>query len=90
MVYNSNCKSILGNEILKRRAKNNMKSFLTLKEFLLKHKWSYAFGIIWLLIVDFIQLLVPQILRNLTNDFQNNLLDPAGIKIGRASCRERV
>ena len=79
MVYNSNCKSILSNEILKRRAKDNMKSFLTLKEFLLKHKWSYAFGIIWLLIVDFIQLLVPQILRNLTNDFQNNLLDPAGI-----------
>lgn len=52
-----------------------MKSFFTLKEFVVKHKWSYIFGIIWLLIVDFIQLLVPQIFRNLTNDFQNNLLD---------------
>lgn len=56
-----------------------MKSFFTLKEFVIKHKWSYVFGILWLLIVDFIQLLVPQILRNLTNDFQNNQLDSSSI-----------
>lgn len=56
-----------------------MKSFFTLKEFVIKHKWSYVFGILWLLVVDFIQLLVPQILRNLTNDFQNNQLDSSSI-----------
>lgn len=56
-----------------------MKSFFTLKEFVLKHKWSYAFGIVWLLIVDLIQLLVPQIYRNLSNDFDNNLLDSQNI-----------
>ena len=56
-----------------------MKSFFTLKEFILKHKWSYLFGILWLIIVDSIQLIVPQIYRNLTDDFQNNLLNPQAI-----------
>ncbi len=56
-----------------------MKAFLTLKDFFSKHKWNYIFGVVWLLIIDSVQLLVPQIYRGLTNDFDNNLLDNKGI-----------
>lgn len=56
-----------------------MKSFFTLKEFISKHKWSYLFGVLWLIIVDSVQLIVPQIYRNLTDDFQNNLLSSQAI-----------
>lgn len=56
-----------------------MKSFFTLKEFISKHKLSYLFGILWLIIVDSVQLIVPQIYRNLTDDFQNNLLSSQAI-----------
>lgn len=56
-----------------------MKSFFTLKSFFKVHKWTYLFGVMWLLIIDSVQLIVPQILRNLTNDFQNGLLTSIGI-----------
>lgn len=56
-----------------------MKSFFTLKDFFSKHKFKYLTGITWLLLIDSVQLIVPQIFRNLTNDFQNNLLDSHGI-----------
>lgn len=52
-----------------------MKAFSTLKNFFLKHKWKYLIGIVWLLITDSVQLIVPQIYRNLANDFQNGFLD---------------
>lgn len=52
-----------------------MKTFNRLKEFFLENKWSYIFGLFWLLAVDAVQLLVPRILGNLTNDFQNNALN---------------
>ncbi len=44
-----------------------MKSFKTLKEFFIRNKWKYMLGIVWLLIVDMMQLIVPQILRKVTN-----------------------
>ncbi len=56
-----------------------MKSFRTLKNFFIEHKWSYVIGVIWLIIIDLVQLLVPQILRSLTNDFENNLLNTNGL-----------
>ncbi|CAK7008385.1 ABC transporter ATP-binding protein [uncultured Tissierella sp.] len=56
-----------------------MKAFLSLKNFFSKHKWNYLIGIIWLIIIDSVQLIVPQIFRNLTNDFENNLLNSKGI-----------
>lgn len=56
-----------------------MKSFSTLKEFLLKHKWSYLFGVFWLLLIDSVQLIEPQIFRKLGNDFDNNLLNSTAI-----------
>ncbi|QAT62300.1 ABC transporter ATP-binding protein [Acidilutibacter cellobiosedens] len=51
-----------------------MKSFLVLKDFFIKNKWKYFFGVIWLIIIDIVQLIVPQILRIVTNLLQNNLL----------------
>lgn len=51
-----------------------MIAFKTLKNFFFDHKWSYFLGIIWLLIIDFVQLLVPQILRKVTNLLQDELL----------------
>ncbi|TAH63522.1 MAG: ABC transporter ATP-binding protein [Gottschalkiaceae bacterium] len=44
-----------------------MQNFKTLKEFFIQYKWKYALGVLWLLIVDLAQLLVPQILRTITN-----------------------
>lgn len=48
-----------------------MKSFITIKEFLIEQKKYYFLGIIFLIIIDGIQLLVPQILKGLTDDLQN-------------------
>jgi ATP-binding cassette, subfamily B, multidrug efflux pump len=56
-----------------------MSSFLRLKSFLIKHKWSYIIGIVWLILVDGVQLIVPQIFRNLTDDFDNRVISSAGI-----------
>lgn len=52
-----------------------MEAFKRLKGFFLENKWTYIIGLFWLLTVDLIQLLVPRILGNLTDDFQNNLLN---------------
>ncbi len=56
-----------------------MRSFLRLKDFLFKHKWSYMIGIAWLILVDSVQLLVPQIFRNLTDEFQTGTISQSGI-----------
>lgn len=56
-----------------------MKSFRTLSSFFKKHKWSYVIGVIWLIIIDLVQLLVPQIIRMLSNDYDNNLLNKSGL-----------
>ncbi|MGF7056556.1 ABC transporter ATP-binding protein [Brassicibacter mesophilus] len=51
-----------------------MSSFKTLKSFFIKHKWKYILGVLWLILVDIIQLIVPQILRKLTNLLESGLL----------------
>ena len=56
-----------------------MKSFYRLKSFLWAHKWSYLFGLIWLLIVDSFQLFVPKILGSVTNELQYHTLDISGL-----------
>lgn len=56
-----------------------MKAFRTLRGFFVEHKWYYILGIVWLIIIDSIQLLVPQILRRATNLLQEGKLTYAGI-----------
>ncbi|MTI65933.1 MAG: ABC transporter ATP-binding protein [Firmicutes bacterium] len=56
-----------------------MGSFKTLKSFFLKHKWKYVLGIIWLIIVDVIQLIVPQILKKVTDLLENNMINISGL-----------
>ena len=56
-----------------------MKSFLTIKEHLLEHKKYYIIGILWLIIIDGMQLVVPQILRRLTDELQHGTLDTSKI-----------
>src|SRR5690554_924228 len=51
-----------------------MQNFRTLKEFFVQHKWKYILGIIWLLIVDLVQLIVPQIFRKITDLLEIGLL----------------
>lgn len=51
-----------------------MKSFLTIKKYLLEHKKYYIVGILWLIVIDFVQLLVPQILRRVTDELQVGIL----------------
>ena len=52
-----------------------MKSFLTIKDYFLEHKKYYIIGVIWLIVIDGVQLIVPQILRSLTDDLQLGTLD---------------
>jgi len=52
-----------------------MKSFVRIKELLLQHKKYYIIGVMWLVFIDAVQLIVPQILRKLTDDLQNQTLD---------------
>lgn len=51
-----------------------MKSFLTLKDFFKKHKWSYVIGISWLLLIDLLQLTIPMIYRAIANGFTNGTI----------------
>lgn len=47
-----------------------MKAFKTLKDFFIKHKWNYIFGVIWLILVDIVQLILPQVLKKVTDSLQ--------------------
>ncbi len=52
-----------------------MKSFLSIKEFIIEQKKYYILGIIFLILIDAIQLLVPLILKGLTDDLQDGTLN---------------
>ena len=67
------------NKISTKGVNEDMKAFFTLKDFFSKNKKNYLIGVFWLLIIDLVQLIVPQIFRRLTNDFQNNILAPPDI-----------
>ena len=56
-----------------------MNTFKTLKNFFIKHKWKYILGIFWLIIVDSTQLIVPQILRKVTDLLESQLLSLNGV-----------
>ena len=56
-----------------------MKAFSTLKKFILEHKWNYILGILWLIIIDYVQLIVPQILGRATDLLQLGLLGSKGL-----------
>ncbi|NMA86842.1 MAG: ABC transporter ATP-binding protein [Tissierellia bacterium] len=56
-----------------------MKNFIKLRDFFKEHKWNYIFGILALLIIDSIQLLIPQILRKVTDLLEAGLLDLKGL-----------
>lgn len=56
-----------------------MRAFRTLKDFFIKNKWRYFLGIIWLLIIDSVQLIVPQILRTVTDLLQDGALTLQGL-----------
>lgn len=62
------------NKISYKGVNKDMKAFITLKDFFSKNKKNYFIGVLWLLTIDLVQLIVPQIFRRLTNDFQNNVL----------------
>ncbi len=49
-----------------------MREFLSLKDFLWAHKWHYLFGLLFLWLVDVLQLFMPQVLKNITDLLQTN------------------
>ncbi|SNS86478.1 ATP-binding cassette, subfamily B [Anaerovirgula multivorans] len=57
----------------------DMSNFKTLKQFFIKNKWSYLFGIFFLLLVDLLQLFIPEVLRSITNKLQENLLEGSDV-----------
>lgn len=56
-----------------------MGSFAILKDFFRRHAWRYAAGILCLVFVDFLQLFVPKILGQLTDDLSKGVLTGAGL-----------
>ncbi len=48
-----------------------MKHFLALKPFILQHRKRYMLGILWLLILDLIQLITPKVLGAFTDTLKN-------------------
>jgi len=49
-------------------------NFKSLKYFFIEHKWAYILGVVWLIFVDVLQLILPEILRTFTDDLQANLI----------------
>lgn len=52
-----------------------MESYKTLLPFAKKNKWVYLFGVLSLLTVDAFQLMIPEVLRRITDRLQSNTLD---------------
>ena len=47
--------------------------------FLKKYKWRYLLGVVWLIIVDGLQLIIPRLLGNITDQIKLETLDMSGI-----------
>ena len=47
--------------------------------FVKKYKWRYLLGVIWLIIVDALQLIVPSLLGDITDQIKYDLLNTSGI-----------
>ena len=56
-----------------------MRSFKTIWNFLVEHKWMYIFGIIWIALTDGLQLITPQLLKIVTDKIQDGELTIKGI-----------
>lgn len=56
-----------------------MKAFRTVKKFFLENKWNYLFGVLWLIIVDIVQLIVPQILGRATDLLEQGAIGINGL-----------
>lgn len=54
-----------------------MRAFAPLKSFIFSHKWQYGFGLFFLLLVDLLQLLLPQVLRRATDLLQTHQMTGA-------------
>lgn len=50
------------------------KFFKRFKVFFIEHAWKYIFGILFLMFVDVLQIYVPEIIKNLTNEFELGIL----------------
>lgn len=51
-----------------------MRAFYRIVPFLKEYKWHYAAGIFFLLVVDFLQLMMPQVLKNTTDLLQTDTM----------------
>ena len=52
-----------------------MKSFLQMKDFILNNKWYYFLGIIFLVITNLLQLVIPRLLGQFTDQISEGLLE---------------
>lgn len=52
-----------------------MSKYKALTDLIFLHRWSYILAIISLLLVDLLQLSIPEILRSVTDKLQNNILN---------------
>ncbi|MBP7892079.1 MAG: ABC transporter ATP-binding protein [Firmicutes bacterium] len=57
-----------------------MKRFEHISEFLSEHKWSYAAGVAFLVFVDALQLVIPRLLGNLTDNLRAGTLTSDGVR----------
>lgn len=56
-----------------------MKERSNLYGYLIKHKWRYVKGLFFLLIINFLQVLVPRITGNVVDDLKNLSIDSKGL-----------
>ncbi|MCD6097354.1 ABC transporter ATP-binding protein [bacterium] len=56
-----------------------MGTFYRLKKYIIRYKWYYILGILFLLVVDGLQLLIPQIIRRAIDDLTYFRATPKGI-----------
>jgi len=57
-----------------------LKRFEHISEFLSEHKWSYAAGVAFLVFVDALQLVIPRLLGNLTDNLRAGTLTSDGVR----------
>lgn len=56
-----------------------MKSFLALRDFFRANAWRYALGIVWLIVVNTVNLQVPRLLGNITDLIDTRQIEAPGL-----------
>ena len=57
-----------------------MREYLTLLDFFRRHRWRYILGVVWLIAVDFLQMLIPRLLGLFTDQLLATPVDTGQLR----------